>query len=204
MWMCPSCKTAHICFLPGASGTMPDHVIEEPPALPDFGVDSSVLLAHRDPPIYNIATFGTTTLPTRDPPPLAAEHEIEIQHCHSNGNKMYCHMYMCEHHHIKPTSTVLEFLKQKKSDMLRSHQSRGKHVVITELHLLAVNTMTRRKRTLRDEAILNECLFEDERLQCVATMFHLPPVADRWTDVLLAAQKQAQEIMNSTHRHCQR
>ena len=95
MLMCPSCKTAHICFLPGASGTMPDHVIEEPPALPDFGVDSSVLLAPHDPPTYK------------------AEHEIEVQHCHSNGNKMYCHMYMCEHHHIKPTSTVLEFLKQK-------------------------------------------------------------------------------------------
>ena len=61
--------------------------------------------------------------------------------------------------------------------MLRSQQARGKHVVITELHLLAVNNVTRRRRTLRHEAILNECLFEDERLQCVATMYHLPPVA---------------------------
>ena len=61
--------------------------------------------------------------------------------------------------------------------MLRSQQARGKHVVITELHLLAVNIVTRRRRTLRDEAILNECLFEDERFQCVVTMYHLPPVA---------------------------
>ena len=111
--------------------------------------------------------------------------------------------------------------------MLRSQQARGKHVVITELHLLAVNNVTRRRRTLRHEAILNECLFEDERLLCVATMFHLPPaasgssenqskigaVANRWTDeqllsqremyarrndALSAVQTEIQEIMNST------
>ena len=41
MWMCPSCKTDHICFEPPALPE-PD---EEPPALPDFGVDDSILLA---------------------------------------------------------------------------------------------------------------------------------------------------------------
>ena len=61
--------------------------------------------------------------------------------------------------------------------MLRGQRACGKRVVITELRLLAKNAVTRNRRMLRDEAMLNECLFEDERFQCVVTMYHLPPVA---------------------------
>ena len=141
--MCPSCTTAHICFEPPALPE-PD---EEPPTLPDFGVDESILLA---------------------------PHETEIQHCDFHGYKLHSEMHICEHYHIKPTSTVLEFLKQQESDMLRWQRARGKRVVITELRLLAKNAVTRSRRMLRDDAMLNECLFENESFQCVATMYHLP------------------------------
>ena len=121
MWMCPSCRTAHICFLPGASGTVPD---EEPPALPDFGVDSSVLLAHREPPalpepdeeppaLPDFVVDDSILLAPHGPPTYKAKHETEIQHCDFHGYKLHSEMYICEHHHIKPTSTVLEFQKQK-------------------------------------------------------------------------------------------
>ena len=60
------------------------------------------------------------------------------------------------------------------SDMLLCQRACGEHVVITELRLLAKNAVTRSRRMLRDDAMLNECLFENESFQCVATMYHLP------------------------------